>query len=69
MKIIFTENGDDIAVDLRNGKANGFGWSTYEVWHTKDVGAFAPLETQIADLYCGDVKNLKDGFSYRMEEI
>jgi hypothetical protein len=32
----FTKDGSDIQdVELKNGKANPFGWSTHEVWVTE----------------------------------
>jgi hypothetical protein len=68
-KLTFTRNGNDITdgIDLRNGKSNPFGWSTYEVWLTEHGGE-TMVEYQIADLYCGEPINLADGFGYRIEK-
>ena len=54
-KLIFTKNGVDIldGIDLRNGKANPFGWSTYEVWLTE---------------HGGEPINLAPGFGFRIEK-
>lgn len=67
----FLKDGQDIleGIELRNGKANPFGWSTHEVWHVENVGAFVPMETHIADLYCGEVTNVRDGYGYRIEDL
>jgi hypothetical protein len=68
-RLTFTKNGKDITegIDLRNGKANPFGWSTYEVWLTEPAGMIMD-EHKIADLYCGEVKNLAEGYSFRIEK-
>lgn len=68
-KLYFTRNGADITegIDLRNGKANPFGWSTYEVWLT-ELGGETMVEHKIADLYCGKPINLADGFGFRIEK-
>jgi len=34
-------------VELRNGKANPFGWSYYELWHAGQ---------KIGEIYCGEPK-------------
>jgi hypothetical protein len=68
-KLIFIKDGKDIneGVDLRNGKANPFGWSQYEVWLTEHGGE-AMIEHKIADLYCGEPINLAEGYSFRIEK-
>lgn len=67
----FLKDGNDIiaGIELRNGKENPFGWSTHEVWHIEDAGAYVPAETHIADLYCGEPINFADGYSCRIEDI
>lgn len=70
-KLFFTEGGNDIVegIELRNGKANPHGWSTYEVWLTKpEQYPGAINEEKIADLYCGEPINLKDGYGFRIED-
>lgn len=66
-RLIFARNGVDLrdGVELRNGKANTFGWSSYEVWLVEQFEA--PVETRIADLYCGKVINLAEGITFRIE--
>ena len=68
-KLVFTKNGVDIldGIDLRNGKANPFGWSTYEVWLTEPAGE-ADIDYKIGDLYCGEPINLIPGFGFRIEK-
>ena len=67
-KLYFTKNGVDIleGIELRNGKANPFGWSTYEVWLTEPGGEML-IEYQIACLYCGEPRDLAEGFGFRIE--
>ena len=69
--LVFMRNDEDIVdgIDLRNGKGNGFGWSIYQVWYVKNVGAFVPFEEHIADLYCGEPTILKEGYTYRFDEV
>ena len=68
-KLWFTKDGKYIAdgIELRNGKANGFGWSTHEVWLTEHGGE-TMIEHKIADLYCGSPINLAQGFGFRIEK-
>lgn len=47
---------DDI--DLKNRKANPFGWSTSEIWHG---------DAHVGDIYCGDFINMVNG--YRVELV
>jgi hypothetical protein len=67
-KLTFTKDGKDIleGIDLRNGKSNPFGWSTFEVWLTEHGGE-TMIEHKIADLYCGEPQNLADGYGFRIE--
>ena len=68
-RLLFTKNGEDIAegIELRNGKGNAFGWSTYEVWYREQAGEDY-IEHKIGDLYCGEPINLAEGFGYRIEQ-
>lgn len=68
-RLWFTKNGQDITegIDLRNGKANAFGWSTYEVWLNEQAGEDW-LDHKIGDLYCGEPKNMAEGFGFRIEK-
>jgi hypothetical protein len=68
-RLFFTKNGADITdgIDLRNGKSNPFGWSTYEVWLT-EPGGETMIEYKIADIYCGEPISLADGFGFRIEK-
>lgn len=70
--IWFTYNSKRIekGIDLRNGKSNPYGWSTYEVWRI--LGTDYPgveNEFKIGDLYCGEPMNLSPGYSYEFEEL
>lgn len=45
-------NGQDVsaAIELRNGKANPFGWSQYELWHgNKRIGFLESGSVEITD--------------------
>lgn len=67
----FTKDGTDLAegVELRNGKSNPFGWSTHEVWHSRDAPYPGAVdEEKIADLYCGEPINVAPGYGFRFEE-
>ena len=65
----FTKDGSDIQdVELKNGKANPFGWSTHEVWVTEHTSGGVVDEHKIADLYCGSPINVAPGYSFRFEE-
>lgn len=68
---LFHKDGKPLmeGIELRNSKSNPFGWSTHEVWHVEDVGAYIPAESHIADIYCGDVINLKNGYSAEFREL
>ena len=68
-RLYFTKNGADLidGIELRNGKANGFGWSTHEVWLT-ERGGEEWLDHKIGDLYCGVPQNMAAGFGYRIEK-
>lgn len=68
-RLTFTKDGTDITygIDLKNGKANAFGWSTYEVWLKEHAGEDW-IEYQIGDLYCGEPKNMSSGFGWRIEK-
>lgn len=48
--------GDE--VELRNGKANPFGWSTAELWHN---------EERIGDQYCGAITITHPDYRYTIE--
>jgi hypothetical protein len=67
-RLWFTHFGADIldGIELRNGKANGLGWSTVEVWVSEHAGEDF-VEHKIADLYCGEPINLAAGYGYRFE--
>lgn len=67
-KLWFTKDGKDITegIELRSGKANPFGWSTYEVWLT-ERGGEDWLDFKIGDLYCGEPTLMAKGFGYRIE--
>jgi hypothetical protein len=68
-KLIFTKNGIDITegIDLRNGKANPFGWSTYEIWLTERLEeTLTEIDRKIGDLYCGEPRNMVEGFNWRI---
>lgn len=54
-------------VELRNGRANPFGWSTHEVWLTEHGGETL-VEYKIADLYCGSPINLIEGITFEIEK-
>lgn len=64
----FTKNGVDITegLELRNGRSNPWGWSTHEVWVT-ELGGECEVEVKIADLYCGEPKNVIEGYGFRYE--
>lgn len=68
--IIFTHFDHDILedVELRNGRANGFGWSTHEVW-VKEHGGECMVDVHIADLYCGEPINVIAGYGFRIAEM
>lgn len=68
-RLWFTKDGQDIrdGLDLRNGRANPFGWSTYEVWVTEQGGE-CEVELHIGDLYCGEPINMIDGYGFRYED-
>lgn len=68
-RLWFTKNEKDIVagIELRNGKANPFGWSTHEVWLT-EPGGETMIEYKIADLYCGEPINCADGIGWRIEK-
>lgn len=68
-RLLFTKNGKDIeeGIELRNGKANPFGWSTYEVWLTEHGGETL-VEYCIGTLYCGEPKDLIEGIGYRIQK-
>ena len=61
--LIFTRNGQDIlsGLEMRNGKANPFGYSTSEVWLKEEAG-----EVQVGSLYCGEPQDLREGFGARI---
>lgn len=69
-RLCFTKSGADITdgIELKNGKANPFGWSTQEVW-LREPGGEDFVEYKIADIYCGEPTNLADGFGFRIEEV
>lgn len=70
-RLWFTHNGRRLigGVELRNGRANAFGWSAYEVWRVRpEPYPGAVDEEKIADLYCGRVINLKDGYGFEEEK-
>jgi hypothetical protein len=68
-RLTFIKNGVDITegIELRNGKGNPFGWSTYEVWLLEPCGEML-VEFKIAHLYCGSPVNLEEGFSFRIDK-
>jgi hypothetical protein len=68
-KLYFTKNGQDITegLELRNGKSNASGWSSYEVWLT-ERGGETMVEYKIGDLCCGEPINLIDTFGFRVEK-
>lgn len=47
-------------IELKNGRANACGWSQKEVWHDGK---------QIGWLYCGELKDFVDGYSFEIKEI
>lgn len=65
-RLIFSKDGKDLDIELRNGKVKLGGWSSYEVWLTEHGGE-GMVEYKIADLYCGYVRNLAPGITYRIE--
>jgi len=69
-RLWFTKGGVDLVegIELRNGRANPWGWSVYEVWYT-DPGYEVPVELCIGRLYCGEPQGLMEGFGYRVEEV
>lgn len=70
-RLIFTKDGHDLTegVELRNGRANPFGWSIHDVWlNVGEVYPGAAQEEQIAQLYCGEPIDLAPGISFRIEE-
>ena len=69
-RLWFTEDGQDIihGIELRNSRANGFGWETHEVWLVKpEQYPGAVDERKIGDIYCGEPINMVPGFGWRME--
>jgi hypothetical protein len=64
----FTKNGEDIVngIELRNGRANPFGWSQHEVWLVEHGGETV-VEIKICGLDCGVPFGLADGYGFRVE--
>lgn len=67
-RLWFTKNGVDIVegIELKNGKANPFGWSQHEVWLREQAGEDY-VEYQIGGIDCGTPFGLIEGFGYRIE--
>ena len=69
-KLYITKDGSDVvddSISLENGKANLFGWSTYELWRTEHAGEDL-IKVKIGYLYCGSPINLADGYGFRIEK-
>jgi hypothetical protein len=46
-------------IELKNGKANPFGWSTYDIFHCGG---------KIGNLYCGEPRDFIKGYSYELKK-
>lgn len=56
--ISWMDISDDI--ELRNGKANPFGWSQSEIFYKDE---------SIGWLYCGEPTDFKDGYKYEVKNL
>jgi hypothetical protein len=69
-RLTFTKNGNDIVegIELRNGKANPFGWSQHEVWLVEHGGE-TMIEHMIGGLECGVPFGMAEGYGFRIEKV
>ena len=67
-RLTFTKDGKDIleGIELRNGKANSFGWSQHEVWLV-EFGGETMVEHCIGGLDCGVPFGMADVYGFRIE--
>jgi hypothetical protein len=71
-RLTFTKDGKDIleGIELRNGKANPFGWSQHEVWLVELGGMFGGetmVEHHIGNLECGAPWDMAESYGFRID--